>query len=359
MNSKKITFKQSINILPDPVVVVDENATIVTVNDLSEQVFGYTSDEIIGQNLEILIPPRFRESHNKHFRSYFENSVLRKMGEDLQLVGLKKNGDELDTDIALAPIVLDKKKYIIATIRDITQLKTLDRILLKKNEHLSEINAELERFGYVIAHDLKSPLLNIHAISKLMVRELPQEKSQSLESYLVALDECLRSMMDLIQGVSEYSKAGINETTDEEINLTQVLNEVRTLIYLPAHIQLNYSDNLPKIKGNKTKVLQVFLNLINNAIHYNDKPEGKILVKCDEKSCNYIISVSDNGPGVPAALREKIFKLFQKGSIQKIDSQGIGLAVVQKIIEGRGGSIEGTESKLGGAKFIFNWPKCK
>ncbi len=355
---KSLNFiQQSINILPDATIVIDKDAHIVIANHNASQLFEYALDELVGQEITMLIPQQYRKAHGEHFMKYMEQPSIRKMGEGMHLYGQKKYGDEIDVDVALAPITLRGVPLVIATIRDITDKKELERRLLKKNEQLEIINAELERFSYIISHDLKAPLVNIHALVHLMMRELPKEKGAKLERYIEALRSSLEAMSGLISGVAAYSKAGISECEDEEVDMNETLDEVLKLVHIPSHFKLEADHNLPVVRGNRTKVLQVLLNLITNSIKYNDKQEPVLAVQAKETSRYHIISVADNGPGVPVELRKKIFHLFRKGSIDHIDSQGIGLAVVKKIIENRGGSIVVEDSPLGGAAFIFKWPK--
>ncbi|WP_114779331.1 PAS domain-containing sensor histidine kinase [Botryobacter ruber] len=351
-----ISLQEAIDLLPDTVVVVDSKGKIIASNKQIDKLFEYAPGELVGQNLNILIPERFREAHTRHLYTYFKNPVSRKMGKGMQLFGLRKSGEECDIDVALAPVMVKNKKYVIAAIRDVTELKELERNLLQKNEQLLVINSELERLGYIIAHDLKSPLLNIHAIIRLLKRELTTEQQQHLALHIQAIDQTLISMLNLITGITDYSKAAITEHKEEPVELNLVLKEACSLITFPPNASVDIPEHLPVITGNKTKLLQVFLNLISNAVKYNDKEETKIAVRCLEKKNEVLITISDNGPGVPRELRRSIFNLFQKGDIQKENSQGIGLAVVKKIIEERGGSIIVDDSPLGGADFIFSWP---
>ncbi len=353
------TLQAALDLLPDAAIVVDQNVKIIAANPQVFTLFGYQPAELINQNLNLLIPARYRQRHDKHFKHYFEAPAKRRMGAGYDLSGLHKNGEEVDVDIALAPVIIGGQQMALALIRDITVLKELDRNLLKKNEELSLSNTQLERLGYVIAHDLKSPLLNIHALINLLNRELADKKSPKIKSYTKALSEISHSMMNLITGVAEYSTSGFQGASEEVVDLNQVMQEVRKLVHFPPGFQLLIKDKLPAIKGNKTKILQVFLNLVNNAVKYNDKPEGKIEIqaRASEKVC--LINVADNGPGVPPELRGKVFELFRKGAIEKEGSQGIGLAVVKKIIEDRGGHIMVEASPLGGASFAFSWPAHK
>lgn len=353
----KSTFEDIIKFLPDTVIVVDEEIKIIAANDQLTYLFGYEPAEVIGQKLSMLLPHRYRAKHDQHFQEYFHKPSVRRMGVGLHLFGLKKDGTEIDIDVALSPIVQNGQKMVIATIRDVTDKMELERRLLKKTEQLEIINAELEKFGYMIAHDLKSPLINIHALIHLMTKEMPKEKSAKMQEYIAAVRNSLESMTNMISGVSAYTKAGSADKNSKElVDLNQVITDVRKLIKIPENGRIDVEGAMPCIRGNRTKILQVFMNLVSNAFKHNDNSAPRVMIKGSNKGNHYLISVSDNGPGVPVELRKRIFRLFDKGNSVRTDSQGIGLSIVKKIIEERGGTIVVDESSSGGADFIFTWP---
>ncbi|KAA9331712.1 sensor histidine kinase [Adhaeribacter soli] len=365
MRDTTVTLQEALDLLPDAVIVINDHLKIVTINQHTASVFRYQPVELMGQELCMLLPERFRTKYNRYFSNYFSEPLKRRLNVGSDLFGIRKDGREIDVDIAMAPVMIEGIKYAMVTIRDITKLKDLDRVLLQKNEELCLSNAQLQRFGYVIAHDLKAPLLNVHALVRLLNRELcntldPLDKNtKKIEGYLQALRDSSVSMMDLITGVADYSKAYLQESLEEDVDLGQVLQEVEQMVQLPPDFELTHRQPLPVVKGNKTKLLQVFLNLINNAIKYNDKPQGKIEVQAHKNHKVCLINIADNGPGVPVELRRKIFDWFKRGNIDKENSQGIGLAIVKKIIEDRGGGILVDESPWGGADFVFSWPLVK
>ncbi len=359
MKDIRISLQETIDILPDAVIVVDQNIKIIAVNEQIYTIFGFTSEELIGQELNLLIPERFRKHHDVHFKNYFRAPTKRHMKSGNDLFGLRKNGEELDIDISLAPIHVQNEQMAIAIIRDITPIKELERSLLKRNEDLSLTNTRLERLGYIIAHDLKSPLLNVHALVGFLIRELSHISTPTISGYTKDLNEILLSMMDLITGVTDYSKIGFQDDSEADVDLNVIAEDVRKLVHFPDGFKFSVRSQLPVIKGNKTKILQVFLNLVNNAVKYIDRPDGRIEIYAQTRENVCFIHVADNGPGVPPELRNKIFDLFRQGTVEKKGSQGIGLAVVKKIIEDHGGKIYIETSDLGGADFVFNWPVFK
>ena len=352
-----IPLQETINYLPDGVLIVSGRGRIEMVNTQIEHMFGYATGELTGQDLMALIPARFHHQHGDQVAGFFAHPEVRRMGEGRFLFGLRADGTEFDVEIALSPVEFNDTPMVIAVVRNVTKVKDLERALQWKNEQLGTISSELERFGFTISHDLKSPLANLHAIIHLLTRALPPEKREEMREHLSQLNHTLYAMSELISGVAAYSKATLADAApDGEVDMTAVLAEVRLLLLKPPHITLEVDAALPPTRGNKTKLLQVFLNLISNAIKYNDKDHGGIRVSGETRGANVLYRVEDNGPGIAPELRAKVFTLFEKGASTRSDSQGIGLAIVHKVITELRGSINIGESALGGACFEITLP---
>ncbi len=356
MENLVLSLQQTIDFLPDGVLIVDDQSQIMLANRQIGRLFGYDSSKLVGQNLWLLIPARYRAVHPGQVVGFFHHSAVRSMGEGRPLFGLRQDGTEFDVDIALSPVVLNDRKMVVAVVRDMTEQKNLDRALQVRNEQLEAINRELERFGFTISHDLKSPLANLHAIIHLLTRALPPDKREELGEHLQQLNHTLYAMSELITGVAAYSKATLADATVGAVDVRAVVTEIGYLLLVPPHIHLEVAGELPPLRGNKTKVLQVFLNLISNAIKYNDRPAGLIRISGRQHADYVVFRVEDNGPGIAPALREKVFTLFEKGTSERPDSQGIGLAIVHTVVQEQGGSISIQDSDLGGARFEIIWP---
>ncbi len=353
-----LSLQETIDFLPDGVLIVQNQSRIVLANQQASRLFGYPPGALADQDLTLLIPARYHHHHHALVTDFFHHPALRSMGEGRALFGRRQDGTEFDVDIALSPIHLNGTPLVVAVIRDMTTQKDLERALHWKNEQLEAINTELERFGFTISHDLKSPLANIHAIIHLLTRALPPTEKVALHEHLQELNHTLYAMSELISGVAAYSKASLADAAAVVVEMNTVLQEVQYLLLLPPHIQLEVAPALPPTWGNKTKLLQVFLNLLTNAIKYNHQAEGLIRVSGEQHGTQAYYYVEDNGPGIAPALREKVFSLFEKGTSTRPDSQGIGLAIVYKVVQEQGGSITIDASPLGGARFTLILPQA-
>jgi signal transduction histidine kinase len=223
---------------------------------------------------------------------------------------------------------------------------------------IAKTNEELKDFAYIVSHDLKAPLRGISTLTEWIVTDYADKFDEDGKEQMKLLSARVGRMHNLIEGVLQYSRVGRVNEEQVQINLNEVIPEVIDMVSPPENIAVTIENKLPVIVGEQTRVMQVFQNLISNAIKYMDKPEGWVKIRCDEEEKFWVFSVSDNGPGIEEKYFEKIFQIFQTlSSRDEFESTGVGLTVTKKIVELYGGKIW-VESKLGqGCTFFFSFPK--
>ncbi|WP_092848531.1 sensor histidine kinase [Algibacter pectinivorans] len=246
-------------------------------------------------------------------------------------------------------------------VMNILELRKNKFLLEDALKSLEEKNQDLERFAYVAAHDLKSPLINISSLAELFIednKEIIGDESLEMLKLILNSSDNLRG---LVEGLLEYSKSDtIIKEKKTSINLEDLIQQVEGLFNYDHKIKMKLNTSLVDVKANKTVVNQVLINLVSNAIKYNDKDEVAIDITVSESSTHYQFYVKDNGPGIALANQKKIFKIFEK--LVNYDKfgrtgHGIGLATVKKIVEKSGGTVK-VDSQLGeGAKFSFTIKK--
>jgi signal transduction histidine kinase len=191
----------------------------------------------------------------------------------------------------------------------------------------------------------------------LITHELAEEKQNNIQEMTQYLNESVNSMEKLIHGILESARLGYEEKKDF-VDLNLVLEEVKRMINIPGNFSIRLEKTLPRVLGNHTKWIQVFQNLITNAIKFNKKEEGLLQVSWSEDDENYEFIFSDNGIVISDSKQHLIFRLFERASDEDDkQSHGIGLFIVKNIIQNAGGPIRYRESALGGSEFYFNWPK--
>ena len=249
---------------------------------------------------------------------------------------------------------LELKHKIIELNDALQELQGKERLLKQQAEELANINQELKEFAYIISHDLKAPLRAINSLVEWLASDYADKFDDSGKELVALLLGRVKRMHDLIEGVLKYSRAGRKNENIAEIDCEKLISRVIHLVAPPENIKVKLKGNFPTIFAEKTRIEQVFQNLLSNAIKYMDKPNGLIQITCEKKEDCWKFAVADNGPGIEEKHFKKIFQIFQTlAPRDEIESTGVGLSLVKKIVEMYGGKVW-VESKVGeGSTFYF------
>jgi signal transduction histidine kinase len=257
-----------------------------------------------------------------------------------------------DYTVQIPDTTADNLGGLAASLNRMTQ--TLDASF----SALEKRNRELDQFAYVASHDLKAPLRGVTTIVKWIEDELAAELSPQLRTYLDQMKGRLSRLEDLINGLLAYARVGRTAQTHEAVDVHQLLTEVAELV-VPPSFTLTLAPGLPVLPAtDRLSLQQVFTNLLSNAVKYHHHGAGQLAVSSQDLGDFYEFRVQDDGPGIAPEYHQKIFLLFQTlRDRHTAESTGIGLSIVQKIINEQQGTIR-VESAVGrGAGFIFTWPK--
>lgn len=229
--------------------------------------------------------------------------------------------------------------------------------LEKSTGKLKAANQELQDFAYVVSHDLKAPLRGISTLAGWISTDhrgsLDEDAQEKLDLLLVRV----RRMNDLIDGILKYSRVGRSREEMVPVDCNSLVSETVDLLAPGENFTITVQENLPTLVADRTKLGEVFMNLISNAIKYIDKPHGIIRIGCERDGKGWKFHVSDNGPGIEEKYHEKVFQIFQTlGPRDTPGSTGVGLAVVKKIVEQMGGEIWIESAAGAGTTFFFTIP---
>lgn len=233
-----------------------------------------------------------------------------------------------------------------------------NRVIERQNKRSEGMIKELESFAYIVSHDLKTPLRGIASLADWLTEDYKDKLDDTGKEYLDLLKNRVLRLESLIDGVLIYSRAGRVDIETEKIDLNILVKEVIEMAAFPSNVHIQINSSLPVIELAKYPMMQVFSNLIWNAVKHNDKKEIEINIACVEQADDWLFYVKDNGPGIEEQFHEKVFQIFQTLKTKdEMNSTGIGLSVVKKIIDNVGGKIW-IESKLGkGCTFFFTLKK--
>ena len=231
-------------------------------------------------------------------------------------------------------------------------------IAIKQAELLGNLRQELDNFAYVTSHDLKAPLRAIANLASWLSEDLEGQIPEENQRQLQLMQSRVQRMDGLIQGLLEYSRVGRRETPVKTVNVADLVKEAIDSLSPPPEFEIVVAPNMPTLTTKPVLLQQVFFNLISNAIKYHPQNSGKIIISVKEQDNFYKFGVSDDGLGIEPQYHDRIFTIFQTLQPRDtIESTGIGLSIVKKIVEGQGGKVR-VESKLGeGASFYFTWQK--
>lgn len=229
--------------------------------------------------------------------------------------------------------------------------------LQRSSDRLRSANRELQDFAYIVSHDLKAPLRGISTLAGWISSDHRESLDEDAREKLDLLLVRVRRMNDLIDGILKYSRVGRARGEVAPVDCNALVAETVDLLAPGERFSVTVQENLPTVTADRTKLTEVFQNLISNAVKYIDKPKGEIRIGCEPCGDCWKFSVSDNGPGIEEKYHEKVFQIFQTlGSKENPGSTGVGLAVVRKIVEQMGGQVW-IESVPGeGATFLFTVP---
>ena len=237
-------------------------------------------------------------------------------------------------------------------------LNNMARVLSENISLLKRKNEELDQFAHVVSHDLKGPLRGIDNVVNWIEEDHAEEISPKVQEYLQMIKGRVVRGENLIQGILSYARVGKNVQEKEKVDINALIKEVAETLSFKPGLTFSVEKDLPVIYTQKFPLLQLFSNLISNAIKYHDKANGNIKVYHKEHHDHYEFFVEDDGPGIAKNYHDKIFLIFQ--TLQERDSfesTGVGLAIVKKILEARKETIKIVSEPGIGSIFSFTWSK--
>ncbi|MCF8373280.1 MAG: PAS domain S-box protein [Bacteroidales bacterium] len=348
-------FKNAINAATQ-VGITDHKGIIKFANENFLNLTGYTKEELIGKTHSI-----FNSGyHPKKFFTELWDTILAGKIWKGEICNRAKNGKIFWVDSTIVPLLNEagKPNQFIVIRKDVTKEKRAEEEILEYARNLELINKELDQFAYVVSHDLKAPLRAINNLSEWIEEDLEGKLDGDTLTNMELLRGRVHRMENLINGILDYSRIGRKQATIQLVDLNELLRELVSPELLPSNFKLILPDNFPVFKTERVAIEQVFSNFVSNAIKYNTDMVPVLEIGFSEIGNFYEFFVADNGPGIEPEYHDQVFIIFQTlQSRDKIESTGVGLAIVKKIIQEKGGKVWIESNNGKGAKFCFTWPK--
>lgn len=354
IQAEKFKYESIINNTNLGLLEVEGVDTIKTINQRLLSMYDKTEEEVVGKRICDIFPgekvvnlvndinSRVKDEKSESFEFNFETEFH---GRRYWLISAAPNYD------------INRKLigYIVGHL-DITNLKRLEYQkdeLLKK---LGKSNDELQDYAHMVSHDLKAPLRNMDTLISWFKEDYKSKIDSQGVKTLDTIRATIEKMEHLIRGILVYSSLSYDSVEFYDIDLNKLINEVCATLHIPKNTKVDIVKKLPIIKGDKYRFLQLFQNVIHNAVAYNDKPNALVSIRFEDLDNYWKFCIEDNGKGIEPKYLKKIFEVFQKLD-NNFDSSGIGLSIVKKIVEAYGGEVY-AESEVGkGTKLFFTLKK--
>jgi PAS domain S-box-containing protein len=351
-------YRTMIETMNEGVVLQDSEGRIIMGNTQAENALGLSRDEMMGRSS---VDPRWRAIREDG--STFPGTEMPAMvtlrtgqGRRNQMMGVHKPSGEL---VWLLVNTSPLAEGVIATFTDVTQLKTVNTLLEQRAAQLEQSNRDLQDFAYVASHDLQEPLRMVSSYVQLLEKRYKDKLDDNAKEFIYYAVDGAKRMQQLVNDLLSYSRVASQHKLQKEVSVEKVLGKaLRNLEFRIGETKAKIThDRLPSLTVDETQLVQLFQNLIGNALKFC-KGQPAIHVGLGEQGDMWRFCVRDNGIGMKAEELERIFKPFQRlHSREEYEGTGIGLSVCRRIVERHGGRIW-VESELGkGSTFFFTLPK--
>lgn len=336
-------------------VVVHVDSRVVFANRSAVEMFGCAdAGDLIGQDHRDLI-------HADDRALFADNEPLRpgESREPIVARRLRSDGEVFQTESTRSGYVWNGQPAILAVVRDITERFEAERQIRERTEELERTNTELERFAYVASHDLKEPLRMVSSFCGLLQERYADALDEQANEFIRFAVDGAKRMQGLIDDLLKISRTGTSELIVEPVDLAGVVSDVEA--NLAKQIEdagaTICSDTLPTVIGDRTLLVQLFQNLITNAIKFRSDDPPVVEIKAALQGDMCALGVCDNGIGLDPKNHEKVFEVFKTlHARDRFEGNGIGLSVCKKVVERHGGRMWIDSVPGEGASFWFTLP---
>ena len=360
-------FRLVLDAVPNAMIMVDSAGMINFASVSTATVFGYSLSELIGSNIETLIPERFRDRHGGYRKGFHSQPSSRAMGAGRDLFGRRKDGSEFPVEVGLNPIRTEQGLFVLASVIDITARKQAELEHLRQNMELARVGrvAVMGELAASLAHEVNNPIGAMVANASAGQRLITAGKVEigELNDLLTDIAADGRRAGEIVQGIRNMVRKG--KVRRSLIQIDDTIRDLLRIVHAEAvgrdvTVTAEVDSDVCRVLADRVQLLQVFLNLTLNAFEAMSamRPDARHLVIHAGGNGNgeIVVSVRDSGPGFPGGMVEQLFEPFFS---TKAEGTGMGLAISRSIIEAHGGTLSGENCDNGGACFTVRLPEAK
>lgn len=335
----KMNYQQIVEESPTG-IYVEQEGRILFANQRFAHMHGYTVDEVIGMEKQQLLCPEVTQTG--------EGPDTEKGSRQGESRALKKDGECIWVKESSCEIAYGGKPAVLGNVMDITEMKNREE--------------ELKQFLYAVSHDLQNPIVAIQGFAGRLKKKKSQDLGEKGLQYVEHIYTSACQMQQLVSDLLTLSRLGRMKLEYEEADLNSVLKEVMSDLGDPIResgIKIDVTSNLPVVRCDRTKIYQVFQNLLTNAIKYTrDSPHPEVVIGHETNHSGHRFYVKDNGIGIDTRNQDRIFDMLTRANgAEQREGTGLGLSIVRKIVKGHGGDVGVNSEKGKGATFYFTLPK--
>ena len=345
------------NLVPARIWFKDDQNRILRLNGRAAQSMAVTVEEAEGANTYDLFPEMAEKYHRDDLAVFESGEPLTDIIEEYT----PKRGQKgwVSTDKVPYDDPQTGERRLVVVSQDITSLMQVQDDLKKKTALLEKSNKDLDAFAYVASHDLRAPMRGIENLAAWIAEDVGGIASDETREHLELLRIRIKRLDIMLGDILEYSRAGKYASTTEDVDCSELLSELTAWFADQSTLKVVVEGEMPTLHLARTSFQQIFMNLIGNAIKHHDRESGTVSIGCTPLAEDFMFSVTDDGPGIPSAYREKIFAMFETlHRRDDIEGSGVGLTIVQRLVESLDGRIEIVGGEGRGTSFRFTVPRA-